>query len=98
MSVCKVSFREFISLPAGTVYSYCPPTGYPGFWRKGASITQSFAPDGCEAGDYFRQPLRVEYATGTGWQGIAGDRERWGEMDWDQEYLVYENDFFKRLW
>jgi hypothetical protein len=40
----------------------------------------------------------VEYATGTGWQGIAGDRERWGEMDWDQEYLVYENDFFKRLW
>lgn len=89
-----VEFKEFVKFPPGTIFSYFEPYAFYGLWRKEETIYSDWAPELCPDGeiDYFQRPLIP-----TNESLEIGHKERWGELEWRQKYVIYEENDLKTL-
>ncbi len=81
-----VMLDEFVKLPDGTVFSYYEPAIVRGLFVKGATLDS-------DIGDFFLTPVfPQQYAADSpALTDEIGMKERWGEMDPDAQFAVYDD-------
>lgn len=85
-----LKFKDFVQLPKNTIFSYYEPSVTRGLYIKGDSIVIDH-----EYIDYFEQNLIPEKLFNETFE--IDIKSRWGEFDFDQEYVVFETKDIENL-